>query len=93
MKSGRSVKLRWRSHSRNSMNEYQATLKEVTDMFESCGCETDVATPSSSQVLLTVKGAVSMCPPAIFEEHVEKAKELMQSAHPGVAFDVEVKEE
>lgn len=74
------------------MNQYESTLKEVTDMFESCGCRADVATPSSSQVVLTVRGPSSMCPVSIFEEHVEKAKELMQTSHSDVSFVVKVEE-
>ena len=61
-------------------------------MFESCGCHTEVTTPSPSQVRLIVKGPVSMCPKSIFEEHVEKAKELMQSSCPEVSFDVVVED-
>lgn len=61
-------------------------------MFESCGCQTDVTTPSASQVVLTVRGPVSMCPVSIFEEHVDKAKELMQASHSDVSFNVEVDE-
>ena len=74
------------------MDQYQASLKDVTDMFESCGCHTEVTTPSSSQVRLTIKGPISMCPKSIFEEHVERAKELMQSSHPEVSFNVDVEE-
>lgn len=61
-------------------------------MFESCGCQTDVTTPSASQVVLTVRGPVSMCPISIFEEHVNKAKELMRVSHSDVSFTVEVEE-
>jgi len=74
------------------MQAYQRTLKEVTDMFESCGCNTEVTEPSSSQVVLTVQGPVGMCPSSIFEEHVEKAKDLMRTSHPDVSFQVEVVE-
>lgn len=75
------------------MNNYEQTLKEVTDMFESCGCQTRVATPANQEVVLTIQGPTAMCPSAIFEEHVEKANELMQNAHPDVAFKVDIKEE
>lgn len=74
------------------MQTYQRTLKEVTDMFESCGCNTEVTEPSSSQVVLTVQGPVGMCPSSIFEEHIERAKELMQTSHPDVSFQVDVVE-
>ncbi len=74
------------------MNQYQLTLKEVTDVFESCGCITNVSTLSSSQVILTIQGPVCICPSSIFDEHVEKAKELMQIAYPNVSFHVEVEE-
>lgn len=74
------------------MNSFQSTLKEVTDMFESCGCQTEVTTSTPSEVLLTINGPVSMCPASIFDEHVERAKELMQSAHPDVAFNVDIQE-
>lgn len=74
------------------MDHYQALLKDVTDVFESCGCQTEVATLSPSQVCLTIKGSVSICPSSIFEEHVEKAKEQMQVAHPEVSFDVRVED-
>lgn len=74
------------------MDAYQSTLKDVTDVFESCGCHADVTTPLPSQVLLTITGSISTCPSSIFEEHVEKAKELMGSAHPEIAFRVEVEE-
>ncbi|MBP6944648.1 hypothetical protein KBD61_05640 [Patescibacteria group bacterium] len=74
------------------MDQYQLTLKEVTDMFESCGCNANVSTPSSSQVVLTIQGPVSICPSSIFEEHVERAKELMQVAYPNISFHVEVVE-
>lgn len=74
------------------MNQFELTLKEVTDMFESCGCHTEVTTPSSSQVALTVRGPVSMCPVSIFEERVERAKELMQISHPDMTFSLEVEE-
>lgn len=75
------------------MNNYEQTLKEVTDMFESCGCRTDVAAPSDQEVVLTIQGPTAMCPSSIFEEHVEKANELMREAYPNVAFKVDVKEE
>jgi len=74
------------------MDPYQSTLKEVTDMFESCGCNTEVAAPSSGRVVLTVQGPVGMCPSSIFEEHIERAKELMQTSHPDVSFQVDVVE-
>ena len=77
----------------HDMNQYESTLKEVTDMFESCGCRAEVTAPSSSQVVLTVRGPASMCPISIFEEHVEKAKELMQASHADISFNVEVEEE
>ena len=74
------------------MNPYTTTLKEVTDMFESCGCRTEVTAPSSQEALLTVEGPTSFCPSSILEEHLEKAKELMRSAHPEVTFRIEIKE-
>jgi hypothetical protein len=74
------------------MDQYQLTLKEVTDVFESCGCTANVSTPSSSQVVLTIQGPVCICPTSIFEEHVEKAKELMQSSYPNISFHIEVEE-
>ena len=76
----------------SDMDQYQLTLKEATDVFESCGCHIDVSTPSSSEVVLTIQGPVRICPSAIFEEHVEKAKELMQSSYPDVSFHIEVVE-
>lgn len=72
------------------MDQYQLTLKEVTDIFESCGCAVSVSTPSSSQVVLTIQGPVCICPSSIFDEHVEKANELMRSAYPNVSFTVQV---
>lgn len=74
------------------IERYATTLKDVTDMFESCGCQTEVAAPSPTQALLTIRGPVSMCPVSIFEEHVEKAKELMRSSHPDISFDVAIDE-
>lgn len=74
------------------MNIYEQTLKEVTDMFESCGCETSVFTPSDQEVVLTIQGPTAMCPSAIFEEHVEKANELMQESYPSLRFKVDVRE-
>jgi hypothetical protein len=74
------------------MDQYQSTLKGVTDMFESCGCHADVTTPTPSQVLLTVKGPISMCPKSIFDQHIEEAKDLMQSSHPEVSFEVGIEE-
>ncbi len=72
--------------------QYAATLKNVTDMFESCGCQTELTASSPTQALLTIRGPVSMCPVSIFEEHVEQAKELMQSSHPEISFDVAIDE-
>ncbi len=74
------------------MNLYESTLKEVTDMFESCGCRADVTLPSPSQVVLTIRGPVSMCPTSIFAEHVERAKELMRLTHANAFFHVEIEE-
>jgi hypothetical protein len=72
---------------------YASTLKEVTDVFESCGCSTEVSITAPQQATLVIKGPISFCPTSIFEEHVEKAKELMQMSHPHVAFTVEAREE
>lgn len=74
------------------MNQYQSTLKGVTDMFESCGCHTYITTPTPSQVLLTIKGPISMCPKSIFDQHIEEAKDLMRSSHPEVSFEVGIEE-
>ena len=74
------------------MDQYQSTLKNVTDMFESCGCQTSVTTSAPSQVLLTITGPISMCPKSIFEEHVAEAKDLMRSSHPEVSFEVGIEE-
>jgi len=71
---------------------YTSALREVTEVFESCGCSTEVVCPSASEAVLIIKGCVSFCPASIFEEHVEKAKELMQALHPNVEFRVEVVE-
>lgn len=76
----------------NEVQEYASVLREATEVFESCGCSVDVTSPAPSQAVLTIKGPVSFCPPSIFEEHVEKAKELMQASHPDVGFRVEVAE-
>jgi hypothetical protein len=72
---------------------YASTLKEVTDVFESCGCSTEVSVTAPSRAALIIKGPISFCPTSIFEEHVEKAKELMQASHPDVTFSVEAREE
>lgn len=71
---------------------YASTLDEVIQMFESCGCSADVTIPAPSQAVLGIKGPVSLCPISIFEEHIEKAKELMQASHPDVAFRIEITE-
>lgn len=71
---------------------YTITLREATEVFESCGCSTEVTLPAPSEAVLTIKGCVSLCPISIFEEHAEKAKELMQTSHPDVGFRVEVVE-
>lgn len=72
---------------------YAITLKEVTDIFESCGCTTEVSVAAPSQVALIIRGPISLCPSSIFAEHVDRAKELMQQSHPEVAFTVEEQEE
>lgn len=72
---------------------YASTLKEVTDIFESCGCSTQVLVSAPSQAILIIDGPVSFCPRSIFEEHVDRAKELMRLSHPDAAFTVEVREE
>lgn len=76
----------------NEAQQYASTLGEVMEVFESCGCSAEVIAAASSEATLTIKGPVSFCPTHIFEEHVEKAKELMQASHPDVAFRVEVSE-
>lgn len=82
---------------KNNVNDekhtYASTLKEVTDVFESCGCSTEVSITAPLQATLVIEGPISFCPTSIFEEHVEKAKELMQISHPHVAFTVEAREE
>jgi hypothetical protein len=72
--------------------KYMSTLREVTEVFESCGCSTEVVTPGPGQSTLIIRGQTSFCPAAIFEEHVEKAKDLMQNSHPEVAFQIEIDE-
>lgn len=74
------------------MDHYRFILKEVTDMFESCGCDTDVTVSASGGVRLVIRGPVSMCPSSIFHDHLERAKELMQSSCPEVPFSVDIEE-
>ncbi|MBP9698351.1 MAG: hypothetical protein KBD65_04135 [Candidatus Moranbacteria bacterium] len=74
------------------IERYAATLKNVTDMFESCGCQTELKASSPAQALLTIRGPVSMCPKSIFDQHVEEAKDLMRSSHSGVSFEVGIEE-
>lgn len=69
---------------------YASTLREATEVFESCGCMVDVTSSIPSQAVLTITGPISFCPASIFEEHLEKARELMHAAHPDVDFRIEV---
>lgn len=74
------------------MNPFEASLKDVTDVFESCGCTVNVKEVDATRVALCIHGPTAMCPPSIFEEHVEKAKEAMRLFHPTMEFHVEVEE-
>jgi len=78
------------TESNNLVQSYAQTLREVSDVIESCGCSVEVTSLTPSEAALTIKGCISYCPASIFEEHVEKAKELMQISHPEVRFRVEV---
>ena len=76
--------------SNDLVQSYARTLREVSDVIESCGCSIEVTSPTPSEAVLMIKGCISFCPASIFEEHVEKAKELMRISHPEARFRVEV---